>query len=186
MPTLAEVKQQIERFKHGSIIGTNKEVKTLPEVLDADEEVIAVTSGFMNNATWLAVCTPRRLIFLNCGMFFGRRQVQLPLDRIQSLDHDYTIFFGSISVWDGASSFTIRMVSKPSIVPFIRATQEAMNEMRGYSNKHKAENTTPSAAPNTTETQLDVATQLEKLASLKERGHITEAEFNAQKRKLLS
>ncbi|MGE0754926.1 MAG: PH domain-containing protein [Alphaproteobacteria bacterium] len=181
MPSLSEVQSQITKFKHGSIIGTNKEVKTLPEILDEDEDVVAVTSGFMNNATWLAVCTVRRLIFLNCGMFFGRRQVQLPLDRIQSLDHDFTIFFGSISVWDGASSFTIRMVSKPSIVPFVRATQNAMNEMRrSYQQPRQA-----ATSATSTSGGADIASQIERLAALKEKGHLTDEEFQAQKKKLL-
>lgn len=179
MPSASEVKKQIEQFKHGAIIGTRKEVRTLPEILDEDEDIVAVTSGFMNSATWLAVCTVRRLIFLNCGMFFGRRQVQLPLDRIQSIDHDFTIFFGSISVWDGASAFTIRMVSKPSIIPFVHATQDAMNKLR---RSYMAPQASASSGPSGT----DVASQLERLASLKERGHLTEEEFQAQKKKLLS
>ena len=179
MPSLAEVKRQIAQYKNGYIMGTHKEIRALPELLDEDEDILAVTSGFMNNATWLVVCTVRRLIFLNCGMFFGMRQVQLPLDRIQSIDHDFTIFFGSIRVWDGASAFGINMVSKPSIIPFVRATQEAMHKLRSEHKKQAA----PAAA---SASATDIASQLERLATLKERGHLTEEEFQAQKKKLLS
>lgn len=178
MPSLNEVKRQISQYKDGYIFWTNKEIRTLPKILDEDEDIKAVTSGYMNNATWLAVCTTRRLIFLNCGMFFGMRQIQLPLDRIQSIDHAFTIAFGSISVWDGASSFTISMVMKSSILPFVRATQEAMYAHRKSMNQ-PSQPVAAAAAP------LDVASQLSKLADLKERGHLTEEEFQAQKRKLL-
>ncbi len=178
MPSLSEVKRQVEQYKHSYIFWTNKEIRTLPSILDEDEDIRAVTSGYMNSATWLAVCTTRRLIFLNCGMFFGMRQIQLPLDRIQSIDHAFTIAFGSISVWDGASSFTISMVMKSSIIPFVRATQEAMYAHR----KNMAQINQP--AP-TTAAPLDVASQLAKLAELKERGHLTEEEFQTQKRRLL-
>jgi hypothetical protein len=180
MPSLSEVKRQIEQYKHSYIFWTGKEIRALPEILDEDEDIRAVTSGYMNNATWLAVCTTRRLIFLNCGMFFGMRQIQLPLDRIQSIDHAFTIAFGSISVWDGASSFTISMVMKSSIIPFVRATQEAMYEHRKYmARAHHPQTSATAAAP------LDVASQLSKLADLKERGHLTEDEFQTQKRRLL-
>ncbi len=179
MPSLNEVKRQIGSYKHSYIFWTQKEIRTLPKILDEDEDIRAVTSGYMNSATWLAVCTTRRLIFLNCGMLFGMRQIQLPLDRIQSIDHAFTIAFGSISVWDGASSFTINMVIKSSILPFVRATQEAMYAHR--KSMAQMQSAPATAAP----AALDVASQLSKLADLRERGHLTEDEFQTQKRKLL-
>lgn len=175
MPSLAEINRQIAALPDRYVFWTQKEIRALPKILNQGENILAVTSGLMNNATWLAVCTNQRLIFLNCGMIFGIRQVQLPLDRIQSIDHSATIVFGSISVWDGASVFTIRMVLKSSIMPFVRATEEAMFGIRKAQAKPAA-----AAAP------LDVASQLEKLAQLKEKGHLTEEEFQAQKKKLLS
>jgi len=175
MPTLQEVKEQINAYTHRYIFWTKKEIRALPDILDDNERILAVTSGMRDSATWLLVCTNRRLIFLNRGMFFGLRQVQMPLDRIQSIDHSSLIVFGSISVWDGASSVGVGMVFEPSILPFVKATQEAMYAVRKGS-------TTPAvAAPHTT----DVASQIAKLADLKEKGHLTDAEFQAQKKKLL-
>lgn len=173
MPTLAEVKQQIAAYPHRYIFWTKKEIRALPEVLDKDERILAVTSGIMNGVTWLLTCTNRRLIFLHCGMIFGMRQVQMPLDRIQSIDHSSVIAIGSISVWDGASSFTIGMIFKPSILPFVRVTEEAMYALR------KAQSRPAASAP------TDVAGQIAKLAELKEKGHLTDEEFQAQKKKLL-
>lgn len=97
----------------------------------------------------------------------------MPLDRIQSIDHEFTIFFGSISVWDGASAFTIRMVLKSSILPFVKTTQEMMNTVR------------KGQFPGTSASGNDIASQLEKLVQLKEKGYLTDAEFAAQKKKLL-
>ncbi|MDX1974484.1 MAG: PH domain-containing protein [Rickettsiales bacterium] len=173
MPTLDEVRKQIAACPHHYIFWTNKEIRALPKVLDKNEIIRAVTSGMMKNATWLAVCTSRRLIFLNCGMFYGVRQVQLPLDRIQSIDHASTIFFGSIRVWDGASYFSIDMVNKKSIQPFVKATEAAMEAAR---NKKDVK---PAAT-------VDIADQLERLAQLREKGHLTEEEFQSQKKKLLA
>jgi hypothetical protein len=175
MPTLAEIKRQIAACPGRYIFWTEKEIRALPEILEPDESIKAVTSGIMNSSTWLGVCTNRRLIFLNRGMIFGLRQVQFPLERIQSIDHEFTIAFGSISVWDGASSFTIRLVLKSSIMPFVKATEEAMFAAKQANARMHA----GPAAP------TDVASQLVKLAELKEKGYLTEDEFQQQKKKLL-
>lgn len=172
MPTIAEINRQIEAYGHGYIFWTKKEIRALPEILEHNESVKALTSGLMNNSTWLAVCTEKRIIFINRGMFYGVRQIQIPLDRIQAIDHEATIFFGSITVWDGASAFNIGMVLKSSILPFVKVAQEQMQISRGQA---KA-----AAQPAT-----DIASQLERLATLKEKGHLTEEEFQTQKKKLL-
>lgn len=174
MPTLAEIKRQIDAYQHSYIFWTKKEIRALPEIMDEGEIVKALTSGLMNNATWLAVCTDRRIIFINRGMFYGLRQIQVPLDRIQAIDHEFTIFFGSITVWDGASAFTMGMVLKGSILPFVKATQEQMQIARRQGK--------PAPQP----AAIDIASQLERLATLKEKGHLTEEEFQSQKKKLLS
>jgi len=177
MPSQAEINRQINACPGKYIFWTQKEVRALPDILDEDEQIKAVTSGLMNKTSWLGVCTNRRLIFINRGMLFGLRQVQFPLERIQSIDHAFTIFFGSISVWDGASSFTISMVLKSSISPFVKATQEAMYAWQQPKNN--------SAQHEPAQQTADVATQLEKLAELLEKGHLTESEFQQQKKKLL-
>jgi hypothetical protein len=182
MPSLAEIRRQIEAIPERYVFWTQKEIRALPQILDEDERIVGITSGYMNGATWLAVCTQRRLIFLNRGMFYGLRQVQLPLDRIQSIDHSFTICFGGISIWDGASSFSIGMVLKSSIMPFVRATEEAMYELRHRGAQIRASSTPSASAPSA---PVDVASQLAKLADLKEKGYLTEEEFQSQKKKLL-
>ena len=171
MPALNEIQNQINAYKDRYIFWTKKEIRALPEILDDDERIHAVTSGMRDGTTWLLVCTQRRLIFLHRGMFFGLRQIQMPLDRIQSIDHTSTLGIGAISVWDGASSVGINLVWGPSILPFVRTTEEAMYALRKAQSK-------PAAA------STDIASQIAKLAELKEKGHLTKEEFEAQKKKL--
>jgi hypothetical protein len=171
MPTLAEVRKQIEAYPHRYIFWTQKEIRALPKILDENEPVIALTSGMVNNSTWLAVCTDRRLIFLNRNMFIGLQQVQMPLDRVQSIDHEYTLVIGSITVFDGINRFRLGMVLKQSIMPFVKATEEMMHRQRKLHSQVAGSS--------------DVASQLAKLAELKEKGYLTEDEFQSQKKKLL-
>lgn len=179
MPTLEQVKQQIANYPHTYIFWTWKEVRALPKILEKDEVVRAVTSGLMDNATWLLVCTDRRVIFLNCGMFFGVQQASIPLDRIQSIDYNFTIYFGSITVSDASKNYSLGMITRASILPFVKTTEELMYKARKAHGK-PVPDAPPASAP------MDVTTQLLKLAELREKGHLTEEEFTAQKRKLLS
>lgn len=174
MPTPEEVKKQIDAYGHAYILWTNKEVRMLPKVLAQNETIKAITSGIAGSKTWLAVCTDQRLVFLNCNMFIGLQQVQMPLDRVQSIDHNFLLFFGAIKVFDGVSVFAMKMVLKDSILPFVKATEAAM-----YALRHPAAQPAPALPP------TDVATQLAKLAELKEKGYLTDAEFAEQKKKLL-
>ncbi len=173
MPDLYDIRQQIAQLPDRYIFFTKKEIRALPKLLAEDENILALTSGMMNGDTWLAVTTQNRVMFINRGIIYGLRQVQIPLERIQTIDNDQGILFGSIRVWDGASYFTMRWVLKSSIPPFVKAVQEAMAALRRPQSP-------------TIKVPVDVAAQLEKLAELLERGFLTEAEFQAQKRKLLS
>ena len=183
MPTLEQIHHQINSLPHKYIFYTKKEINYLPKILAEDEEVKALTSGFMNNTTWLAVCTNRRILFLDKGMFFGLKTVQMNLDRIQSIDSSYVVFFGSLRLWDGASSFVLRMVLKDSIDPFVQTVRDQIDAYRKLMYRditNSTQGTQQAAAP-----AVDIASQIERLAALKEAGHLTPAEFEKQKKKLL-
>lgn len=182
MPTLEDVKKQIEALPDRYIFYTRKEIRYLPKILGEGEEVLGLTSGFLDGRTWLAVCTSRRVLLINRGMFWGLHQIQMNLDRIQSIDSSYTLFFGSIRFWDGANATNINMVLKASIAPFVRTVQEAMDRYKrqmaydiagSVNNAHRG-----MTAPKLTD-------ELERLAKLKAEGHLSEQEFQAAKTKLL-
>lgn len=182
MPTLDQVKKQIAALPDRYIFYTHKEIRYLPKVLNEGEDILAITSGYLDARTWLAVCTNRRVLLLHRGMFFGLRQIQMNLDRIQSIDSSFTIVFGSIRLWDGANSVGINLVLKSSIAPFVKATQDAMDRYKRQMAYDIGNAVTgagkPATAPN-------IADELERLSKLKAAGHLSETEFAAAKIKLL-
>ncbi len=181
MPSYEDIVHQINALPHKYIFYTKKEIKYLPEILADGEEIRALTSGFSDNRTVLAVCTNRRILFLDKGMFFGLRQWQMALDRVQSIDGDYVIMFGTIRFWDGAAPINLGMVWAKSIDPFIKATRQAIDEFRQISFRELTQSQQPAHhAP------VDVASQLERMAKLVDTGHLTMEEFQKQKEKLLS
>lgn len=178
MVTKAEIYQQINALEKTYIFYTKREINCLPDILLEGEEIRALTSGFLNKRTVLAVCTNRRILFLDKGMFFGLRHWEIALDRIQSIDGEYLLVFGSIRVWDGASAFQMSMVLASTIDVFIKATRSAIDDFRRI---HFQEMTGATSI-----TATDSVSQLERLAKLREAGHITEDEFRQQKHKILS
>lgn len=207
MPTLAEVKAQIKALPHKYIFYTKKEIKYLPDILTDDEHILALTSGYHGKTTVLLVCTNRRLLFVDKGMFFGLKVKQLNLDRIQSIDSEYVIVFGSIRIWDGAAAYRISMILKDSIDPFVRTVRDAMQHYRSISFRdatgrsarpagHEAAPPSPQAPARAKPAgasfqkpqqakQVDMLEQLERLARLRENGHLSDEEFEKQKQKLL-
>lgn len=189
MPTLAQVWQEINALPHRYIFYTRKEVRYLPKILGTGERILALTSGFMNNRTWLAVCTNRRVLFLDRGMFFGLRQRQMNLDRIQAIDSSFGLAFGTISVWDGAAAMNISLVLKSTVAPFVRTVQEAMDAYKRLM-VHELAATATSAHQGASQmgslVQNQMLNELERLAKLKTDGHLSEAEYSAAKEKLLA
>jgi hypothetical protein len=191
MQSLENIQQQIRALPHRYIFYTKKEIRSLPDILGEREKILALTSGYMQGNTWLCVCTDQRLLFLDRGMFFGLRQVQMNLDRIQSIDASGAIFFGSIRVWDGASSIEVRMVLKSSIQPFVRTVQEAMDRYKRLMvqdmahNIHTAHHIVKSQQA-TSPSSEDWVAELERLSQLHKEGHLSDKEFQSAKRKLLA
>ena len=188
MPTIDQVWSQIKSLQHTYIFNTRKEIRYLPKVLNDNEQILALTSGLMKNRTWLAVCTNRRVLFLDRGMFFGLRQLQMNLDRIQAIDSSFGLFFGAIRVWDGAASMTISLVLKSSVAPFVKTVQDATDRYKRLmvhdlaataTNAHATAATTGSLAPN------HLIDELERLTKLKADGHLSEQEYAAAKAKIL-
>lgn len=188
MPTLDEIWQQINSLPHKYIFYTRKEIRYLPKVLNEGERILSLTSGFMSNRTWLAVCTNRRVLFLDRGMFFGLRQLQMNLDRIQSIDSSFGLVFGTIRVWDGAAAMSIGLVLKPTVMPFVKTVQDAMDKYKrmmvhelaaSASNAHRT-------ATDTGSIQNQMISELERLGKMKSEGLLSEEEFAAAKAKLLA
>ena len=182
MPTLEQVKKQIAALPDRYIFYTGKEIRYLPKILGEGEDILALTSGYLDGRTWLAVCTNRRVLLLHRGMFFGLRQIQMNLDRIQSIDSSYTIVFGNIRLWDGANSIGINLVLKSSIAPFVKTTQEAMDRYKRQMAHDIGSAVTNAGRPTAAVNMTD---ELERLSKLKAQGHLSEAEFAAAKIKLL-
>ena len=152
---------------------TKKELHHLPEVLSDNEQVLAFTSGLMDNNTWLITLTNKRIIFLDKGMIYGLTQVSIDLDKINSVSGQTGLIFGKIMITDGATHRIIENVWKKTVTAFTNKVQKAIEANKNQSNQ------APSSSNNTFE-------QLEKLAAMKEKGILSAEEFDLAKKKILA
>ncbi|MFC1807880.1 PH domain-containing protein [Candidatus Omnitrophota bacterium] len=166
------VAEQIKQLGDFHEYFTKKEIAYLPSILNEGEKIHAMTSGLYEGNTWLIVVTNNRLVFLDKGMIYGLKQVELPLYQISGIAHKTGIAFGKIEISTSAGSKTIDMILKQYVVKVTQTISDLARQA--------------SAKPATQAPQTDVASQIEKLVELKEKGILTEEEFQSQKKKLLA
>jgi uncharacterized membrane protein YdbT with pleckstrin-like domain len=127
-------------------------------------------------ATTNFVITSDRLIF-RAGII-GKRGVEIPLERVNNVLFTQGIFerlvgAGDLVIESGEGQQKFDDIKNPERVQNQIHAQMEENENRRFTRGQ------PVAAP------LDVATQLEKLEGLLERGTLSPEEFDGQKRRLL-
>lgn len=177
MRTLESIKEEIAALGEVDLFGTAKEVTHLPEILHDDESIKYLTSGLMDGTTWLIVCTQKRILLLDHGFLFGFKQSEMNLENINSISYQTGLLFGSIEIWHGGARMLIENCDKKTVKPFTDAVNAAMTAIK------KGQGNTPQNP--VTSSSDDVVSQLERLASLMEKGILSQEEFQAQKKKLL-
>ncbi len=172
MPTLQQIQDQIKNIDKTGFTLSKKEVKELPNILREKENVEHATTGFYNNGQGILVGTNSRVLFIDKGLLFGLKVEEFGLDKISSSQFETGMLFGKITIYASGNKAVIDNVPKT----------DAKSFAEWLSNKiTNKDNTTPSQP----HTDNDVTVQLEKLASLKDKGILTEEEFTAKKKQLL-
>ena len=157
------------------------EITYLPDSLDDSENIIAATSGRLDNNQWLIVCTERRIVCLDKG-FVELKQKDIPLARISSISSRQGGFAGNVDIYEiGGQVMSFGSVPPGEARKFADAVNRAL-EARAQPSYAPASPTSPVAAP---AQQVDVVEQLKKFAELRDMGILTEEEFQTQKEKLL-
>ena len=109
-------------------------------------------------------------------MFFGCKQLEIPLEKINSIEATKGLFSGAITVWDGSGSMKIEILMKSSLQPFVAAVnrrREALKQPIVHNVKVEEKK------------EEDFIVQLERLAVLRDKGIVTEEEFQAKKKQIL-
>lgn len=174
--TYEEIMKRLKELKQVDTFGTKKELKELPNIMYSGETIEYLMSGYSNANTWVIVCTNKRVLFLDKGMFFGCKQLEIPLEKINSIEATKGLLLGSIKIWDGASAMKVDQVQKFALQPFVNAVNTAREALKNQNNHFQKP---------IEEKKDDYIAQLEKLAGLRDKGIITDEDFEAKKKQIL-
>ncbi len=169
--------------------GTKKELKVLPDYLENDEVVFALTSGIMEQSetsnaldfgtnTWLVVLTNDRFLFIDSAMLTKSVDTQsIRHDRVQAVSASQGWMFGKIIVDLGSRTVVIDNCTKATVPIIASLANKWLKEIqeKGFAQ--------PSGAKTVEESPID---KLEKLAKLHSLGALTEDEFKEAKGKILA
>lgn len=125
----------------------------------------------------IAVATNKRVLFVDKGVLGSTDVSEMPYRNIEAITYSTGAFFAGVQITGrGVASFRIEDIpDKDSVKPFVdcvRAHLEAAHAPQAVA--------APQTAP-----PLSAADEIEKLASLLERGILTQEEFDAKKKQLL-
>ena len=150
---------------------TKKEIKYLPEVIRNDEVIKGIGSGFLDGNTWLIVITNQRLLFLDKGMIYGLKQMEMDYGQISAVSYSTGLMFASITVSTSSGAKKIDNITKEDAPKLSQLISDIIKQ-------NKQQN-----IPNTRD---DIPAQIEKIAKLYEKGILTKEEFEQKKIELLN
>lgn len=151
--------------------GSALDILGASEVLEADEVIEHAIQGTIDKAKGLLLATNRRLVFVNRGIFKTQSE-SFRYDKISSVQYQAGFLSTTIALLIDARTLKIDNVLKPQGASFADYVRQRVDQ-------GSASASAGAAAP------PDLVSQLERLADLRTKGILTEAEFQEQKQKLL-
>lgn len=166
------IKQQLKNANVENLFGTKKEIKALPDIIDIDgrEKILYAANAFIETHSILAVCTNKRVIFLDHGLIYGSKSTNIPLDMINGVSYSKGLMLGSISVTNGAITTQIENMQPYPAKKMAETIKQAAADFKQTSAQSNSSN--------------DLL-QLRELKQLLDDGVITEEEFTAKKKQIL-
>ena len=166
------IKQQLKDANVENLFGTKKEIKALPDIIDIDggEKILYAANAFIETHSILAVCTNKRVIFLDHGLIYGSKSTDIPLDMINGVSYSNGLMLGSISVTNGAITTQIENMQPYPAKKMAEIIKQAAADFKQTSVQSNSSN--------------DLS-QLRELKQLLDDGVITEEEFTAKKKQIL-
>jgi hypothetical protein len=182
MPTIDEIKSQIKNIGHlnklDKLFGF-KEIKELPNIIQEDERIEEIVQGDYSGGDGILVATNHRLIFLNKKFLGSLTLEEVAYNQINKIHFKKILFLGKIIVHTTNKRVAISNLTVPEGRKFVASIEE---KIASLSDESTNETSTTQKSNNTS----DTLSQLERLAELKEKGLLTDEEFNSQKNKILN
>jgi len=145
--------------------------------VEPDEQVLQMVVGLLHTPlvqqSGLLVLTDRRILFIHSGMIQSQ-QVSVPLDTVTGIAVSKGLMYSNLKTTGAQSNVVVNRVDKTDAESFAAQLRSIL--------ANRASGSTDSSRKSTGH----VSEEIERLASLRDRGILTELEFSVQKTKLLA
>jgi hypothetical protein len=161
---------------------TSGELNSLHTILFDDEECFGMTEGMMkkvhhnkHSGYGIALLSDKRFLFYHKSLISTITKEEFPLNTLSSITFHKGVLFGALHVYAAnVDEIIIQPCDNNNAARIAEAWQFLLNE-RNIINANLAN-----------DTAFDPATELEKWHGLKEKGIITEEEYNLKKKQILN
>lgn len=175
VPTLDEVKSQLQRLDGASRFLGRKEIRELPKILWEAESVLGAIQGVYKNRIGMLVATDRRLLFVDKGLMSLRIE-DFPYDKITSIQYQTGWLMGEITIFASGNRAEIKQTPKDQTRVFAETVRNRISG--GQASVESQSQSVPPVNP-------DFLERLERLGKLREQGVLSEEEFQTQKQGIL-
>ena len=177
---MATTQEQIDQLAQALThrMGLRKELKTLIEVLQPDEDLIAMAAGEYEGKQGLVVASNTRLFFYQRGMTGGKQEDFL-YPKISSVQNDSGMMTGKLKIVTTGAAAEIKIYDK-------KRAQELGDLVRSKLQESHAAPPPLSAAPSTPVESTSLVERLARLDGLRDAGVITQAEFDERRAAIIA
>ncbi len=155
-------------------LGVNNEVNLLKDILYDDERILHLATGTYSNSKNLIVATDDRMLIIKKPLLNKPVIIDIPFDSIDRAFYKLGIILANFTLNSDLGTYFIDNLEKADAMKF---TNIIADFLECDEEQEEDDDSTNSGS--------DVIEKLERLASLKDKGALTEAEFEIQKKKLL-
>jgi hypothetical protein len=167
------INAQLQKIGQVDMWLTKREIQYLPSLIRNDEIIQGLASGFHDRKTWLIVVTNQRILFLDKGLIYGLKQLEMHYDQISAVAHSMGLLLAKITISTSAGSKTIEQIKKKDAPKITKLISNLIRKSKEPQTRQGQE-------------QNDIVSQLERLSVLLQKGILTNEEFTNQKMKLLN
>ena len=171
---MASIQQAIRHLDGIEQFGTRGEIKHLPSILWEDEVPLQIIGGWYNGGNSLLVATDRRVILIDKGVITLKVE-DFHYANITSVESRKGFGLGEIIIYVAGNREEITQVPNNRVLVVADFIRNKVHELKTPGPPAPA----PAPAP------ASIADELLKFSELLEKGLISQAEFDAQKAKLL-
>lgn len=169
--------KKIDKVKQGPFVLISGSLALLEKQLRSDETPLIVVQCYVEDNPGVFAATDQRVICV--GKFFFSNSVKdVPYSKLSSISLESGLLYSAIKLEFSGGKMEVKRIDKK----VVKAVVDIINAQLDKKDQPATTPPPPAAAP----TGDDLYTKLNKLADLKERGILTQDEFDAEKKKLLN